>query len=526
MRAFILMALAAGLVGSFGERSTAGVDDAKWDRAVELYKQDFKKKSVAYKKIAIESLPTNDERTIHFIIKDQKLLQSKNWWIRSTAAKRLAHVSIPDLRRILLGYAKDPKKEIREGVIAALGKAKNRLDPPTIIEALNDKTWEVRRMACFAAGAQRIKDAVPKMISMLHSVNPRTGDVVQEGESNSRVHSVLLFNLEEITGQVNFGADLQQWTQYWKRNKHKQLPRPNRFDVGTFAGVELKFNDTFARRGSGPLIIALPMTNKSTNYYIPYFNQWMFVKWIFINLPPIRSFPNVKYNKHGDPEYPVDILVEAFEEMRKKRNVDRMAVLAHGFSTWIAAKYAQKYPDKVSGLIMMNPYASNDTYSYWIDIMRRSGDPDEEFWAKVSSYQIKMTTPKEQNRYSYVVTSSFLKNKADLEISFLQNIWRDPGGSSIAIVPFDIRGDATSRTPALMFFPPKKNRLSGFKDIKRMKKYYTKNITASLKKSTNLPFMEEPALFEKALRAFTNKYLIPDMKKVAAKAAKARDKNK
>ena len=78
--------------------------------------------------------------------------------------------------------------------------------------------------------------------------------------------------------------------------------------------------------------------------------------------------------------------------------------------------------------------------------------------------------------------------------------------------------------PALMFFAPKKNRLSGYKDMKWLKKYYTKNITASLKKSAYLPFMEEPALFEKALRAFSDKYLIPDMKKTSAKAAKEREK--
>jgi pimeloyl-ACP methyl ester carboxylesterase len=506
MRAFILIVLLGGLaVGT-----SAGVDDSKWAQALKLYKEDMAKKSIAFKKRAIEALPTNDERTIHFIIKEAKLLNSKNWWIRSTAAARLARVMIPDLRKKLHAYSTSSNKQIREGVIVALGIAKHRLDAPIILKALDDKDWEVRRMACFAAGAQRIKKAVPKMISMIHWVDERTGKVLQEGESNRRVHSVLLFNLEEIAGKY-FHTDVQQWKQYWERNKDKQNPPPRRFDVGTFGGVELRFNDTFARRGKGPVIIALPQLHKTTNYYIPYFNQWLFVRWIFIDLPPIRSFPDIKFNAHGDPIYPVEILVDAFEEMRKKRNVEKMGVLAHGFSTWIAAKYAQKYPDRVSGLILLNPWATDDTFKKHIDTMMRSGDPDEEFWAKVSSYQIKTNTPLEYERYDYIRTTAWLKNKADMEVYFLKRIWRQPGGSSTGIEAFDMRGDSVSRTPCLMFFSPKKNKLTGYGDMKRLRKFYPRNITAQLKKSAWLPFMEEPQTFEKGLTAFVDKYLNPAM---------------
>ena len=70
---------------------------------------------------------------------------------------------------------------------------------------------------------------------------------------------MLLFNLYEITGKY-FHTDTVQWKQYWERNKDKTLPPVRRFDVGSFGDVKLKFNDTFARKGSGPLVIALPMT--------------------------------------------------------------------------------------------------------------------------------------------------------------------------------------------------------------------------------------------------------------------------
>jgi pimeloyl-ACP methyl ester carboxylesterase len=499
LASFLALLMAAGTL-------FAGVSDAAWKEAQQRYKDDFKKRSIKYKQRAIESLPTNDERTIDFIIKKEKLLNHKDWFVREQACILLSKIKVAELRKKLHSFAKDRDWRVREGVIAALGMSRDRLDPPVIVEALKDKDWHVRRMACFAAGQQRVREAVEPMIAMIHDIDPVSGVVRQEGEQNPRVHGVLLFNLQEITGKY-FGSDVQQWKLYWERNKDKTLPPVKRFDVGTFGDIKLKFNETFARLGSGPLVIALPMTHRTTVYYFPYFNQWNFVQWIFIDLPPINSFPDVQINEHGDPIYPVDILVDAFEDMRKKRNVERTAILAHGFTTWIAAKYAQKYPDRVSGLILLNPYASNETYGKRIDEAKRTGDPDDELWAKVSSYEIKIGSRQEGEQYGYFVASTMVKDQADLELAMLRRIWRDPAGTSIAIPEFDIRGEETSRTPVLMFFAPKTNKLTGYDDINRLKRFYPNNIVVKLRKSTRLPFVEEPEKFEEALRIFVDKKL-------------------
>jgi len=488
----------------------AGVTDSKWKEAEQAFKDDFKKKSIRFKKRAIEALPVKDGRTIDFLITKQKLLSDKDWWIRYTAAERLSKIKTPELRQKLHKFAKNSDKRVREGVICALALGHDKLDPPVILEALKDSSWEVRRMACWAAGQQRVREAVDPMIDMINFVDPRTGRVIQEGESNPRVHSVLLFNLEEIVGKY-FHTDVQQWKQYWERNKDKTLPRVKRFDVGEFGDVKLQFNDTFARKGSGPLVIALPMTHRTTTYYMPYFNQWMFVKWLFINLPPIKSFPDVQYNSHGDPVYPVDILVDAFEDMRKKRNVEKMVLLGHGFSTWIAAKYAQKYPDRVHGLIMLNPYATNETFGRRIDEAKRSGDPDAEFFAKVSRYEIKIGSRIEAEVYDYYRTSAYLarKNRWDLEVGILSRVWIDPNSVSIEIPEFDIRGEETSRIPCLMYFAHKNNELSGFPDKNRLTRYYPSHVVVpGGTKAARLPFMEAPELFEKGLRAFIDKKIL------------------
>jgi len=506
MQKFLLRCLTLAIVAAPLASPVWAQSDSEWEKAVQDFKDDFKKKSIKFKRRAILGLPTNDARTIEFVINKEKLFNSKDWYIRFTAAERLSKIKTPDLRKKLLAYAGHRDKRVRECVIAALAINRDpKLDPPVIVNALQDSTWEVRRAACWAAGQQRVREAVEPMIGMIHEVG-RDGRVIQEGETNVRVHGVLLYNLEEITGKY-FHTDVQGWKQYWERNKDRELPPVKRFDVGNFGDVELKFNDTFARRGSGPLVIVLPQPQKQCTYYMPYFAQWQFCKWLYINLPPVTSFPDVKYNDHNDPIYPVDLLVDAFEEARKKYNVEKCAVLAQGFSCWVAAKYAQKYPDRVSGLMLLNPYASNDTYGKRIDEAKRSGNPDDEFWAKVSSYEIKMATRGESEVYGYFTSSATIQNKSDVELGMLRRVWRDPSATSIAIPPFDIRGENTSKTPALMFFARKNNKLTGYDDIKRLKRFFPRNITVKLKKSARLPFMEEPAKFEEAMRLFVDKYL-------------------
>jgi len=477
-----------------------------WKEIEQAFKTDFKKKSVKYKKMAIDGLPLNDRRTIEFIIEKQKLLSKNDWWIRASAADRLSKIKTPRLRKILHSYATNPDKRVREAVLAALAMSRDKMDPPVILKALKDPSWEVRRMACWAAGQQRVREAVEPMLDMINDIDLRTGKVVQEGEPHPRVHSVLLFNLEEITGKY-FHTDTIQWRQYWEQNKDRTLPPVKRFDVGSFGDVKLKFNDTFARKGKGPLVLCLPETGKTTAYYMPYFNQWMFVKWLFINLPPIRSFPDVEYDD-GDPIYPVDILVESFEDMRKKRKVDKMILLGSEFSTWVAARYAQKYPDHVAGLILIKPLASSETFTRRIDEAMRSGLRDDEFWAKVSRREIKPGTHYERQQLWYFNGTTQIANKSDIEIAILRRVWRDPGATSIVIPQFDIRGEATSKIPTLLWITPKKNKFTNYDDMKRLQKYYRKNITVKQRKSAMLPFMEEPEVFEEALRKFLQKYKI------------------
>ncbi len=515
MRSILMTLLVLAVAARVAGAEEKGASDSEWKEAMQIYKDEHKKPSVRFKKRAIEGLPPTDPRTIAFIIEEEKLLSSKDWWIRITAAEQLSKIRDPDLRKKLLTYAKSSDVKVREGILAALAMSSDRLDAPVIVEALKDSAWQVRRMACWAAGQQRLREAVAPMIDMINWVDPR-GVEQQKGEIHPRVQGVLLFNLEEITGKTEFLNDAGQWRTYWERNKDKTLPKVKRFDVGDFGDVKgMEFNDTFARRGTGPLTIVLPALGQTCVYYMPYLPQWSFVKWLFINLPPVKSFPDNKINEHGDPIYPVDKLVGAFEDIRKKYHAEQMVILSHEFTSWVGAKYAQAHPDRVLGLILISPYAQDDTYGKAIDAAKRSGDLDAEYWAKVASYEAKPATSLESEICAYKSDTWWLaqKNRDDIEIGILRRVWRDPNAVRVQVgggeAKFDIRGEDTSRIPALIYLPGKDNELMAFDDLGRFQRFYPKNvIVKGGDKFAYLPFMEAPDLFEQGLRQFVEKKVL------------------
>jgi pimeloyl-ACP methyl ester carboxylesterase len=517
MRLSLVSLLALSFLVRMADAQDKGAADPKWKEAMQAYKDDFKKKSIRFKKRAIEALPASDVRTITLIIEEEKLLSSTDWWIRYTAATQLAKIRDPELRQKLLTYAKSSDPKVREGIMTTLAISNDPADAPVIVEALKDSAWQVRRMACWAAGQQKVKEAVDPMIAMIHWVD-KAGNERQKGDSHPRVQGVLLYNLEEITGQTQFADDAEQWRTYWERNKDKTLPKVKRFDVGDFGDVKgIEFNDTFARRGTGPLTIALPEQHMTTLYYLPYLSGLNFVRWLYINLPPVTSFPDVKYDD-GDPIYPVEQLVNALEDMRKKYGAEKMVLMGHAFTNWVCAKYAQKFPDRVQGLVFIAPYASNETFGKAIDVALRSGDLDAEFWGKVSSRQIKPASRLENEVYGYYKHSAYLaqKNRDDIELGVLDSVWGDPKGSSIVIPEFDIRGEETSRVPALIYLPGKDNELCAFEDLNRLTRYYPKNVVVKGgDKFAYLPFLEQPEMFEQGLRAFVEKKVDDDPKGMA-----------
>src|SRR6185295_4182832 len=86
-------------------------------------------------------------------------------------------------------------------------------------------------------------------------------------------------------------------------------------------------------------------------------------KLFYIDLPGIESFTGLTASGAAKvPYYPIDKLVEAFEDLRKATKQERFAIMACGFNSWIATKYANLHPKSVSPLVLICPVSSNKAY--------------------------------------------------------------------------------------------------------------------------------------------------------------------
>src|SRR5205085_10256528 len=105
----------------------------------------------------------------------------------------------------------------------------------------------------------------------------------------------------------------------------------------------------------------------------------------YIDLPGTSAFKDLKPGVTGAPEYPIDKLVDAFDELRKVKKQERIAILAHGMAGWVAMRYATKYPKNVSHLILVSTWTSGKA---WADGRQRAelagkqaGDIEAEHYA-------------------------------------------------------------------------------------------------------------------------------------------------
>ena len=122
------------------------------------------------------------------------------------------------------------------------------------------------------------------------------------------------------------------------------------------ADVDLTRDDV----GVGVPIFIFPEFGYSKQMMIPFFGELeRIASCKFIDLPSIDQFRNLP-RAGGMPDYPIDKLVEAFEDERVRTKADKIAIVACGFNSCIAMRYATKYPKHVVGIIFVSPHSSSD----------------------------------------------------------------------------------------------------------------------------------------------------------------------
>ncbi len=301
------------------------------------------------------------------------VLEKGTWYFRSAASETLSKTKDPILLNDLTTHVFEKSERnalIREGVIAALSRTKETGWIADLGKELSDKDWKVRREIAYALRDSTNKSTVDALINRW------------QVETNPLVKNYIRRSLEDVT-KYYLGQDPKRWADWWLKNRDTiNLAAPDEADIKKekeaadkaekeglktverkteTSEVEVVHDDI----GIGVPIFILPEYGYSKDMMIPFFLEIerLGAMLKYVDLPPISKFPNLK-GMGRMPYYPIDLMVEAFEEDRKNElkrqnaKADKVAIIACGFNSWIAMRYATKYPKNVAGLIFIEPSSS------------------------------------------------------------------------------------------------------------------------------------------------------------------------
>lgn len=349
----IILIILAGLAGTAPRPSEAQAPD--WRQA---FSQGIESVNSWERRDAILAVDpqTNDGVGALLNLLAEENIARVDWYVRQTIIERLSQVYEPRARRLLDRGLEVRQDRVREGVILALGLRASAEDLPRIIEATEDRSPRVRRAAALALTHFRgDRSAVDAILAAWE----------EEDEAVSRLGVVCSLALKDMTGHDD-GLDRAHWREWWNRVRERFPNIPDETEAAEpesqhtrVRGVPL----TYSERGDGPIpLLVIPDEQYTTDLYKPWFRAIEDIcRVYYMELPLVNEFdPSVLEPGVADiPYYPVDLLVEAFDELREQLHIERFALMSHGFNAEVAQRYLTLHPDRVSHVIMMGPVSGD-----------------------------------------------------------------------------------------------------------------------------------------------------------------------
>jgi pimeloyl-ACP methyl ester carboxylesterase len=510
----VLFPLAGALAAALAGEETKGANKAEFLKA-------FTGPDTHQGALAIEKL-NPDVKSDYELLK--MVLSRGNWHYRAAAAKVLAKAGNPDVVKDMIESLTEKGEKnpyVRQGMAIAIAKMNDRTLYPELFKALDDKEPRVRRQVAYVLRINKDKGSIEALINRWKE------------EKDPLVCNYIRESLEDITKRY-IGLNQVDWYNWWLANKEK-------FEVGSTdeeaakkaeqEGKKLSEGTTttrdvdvnFVSRGVGVPVIVLPHYGLSKEMMIPFFYEIeRIAKVAYMDNPPISKFKNLK-SVGGIPYYPIDALVEAFEEFRKAQKADRIAIMACGMDSWIAMRYAAKYPKNVVGLIFVAPISSDKEYGAATkrmkDIANKTGDIELEHYALTRTFN---TQTGESTHDEYHKTKNlpkpegedeaihrkdfdlFFNDRMDSLLEQLYPIAYNPPGS-VAIPDFSVAKEGKVGVPVLVV-SGKHSIYTSESDCALVAKQYGAQLV-SFEKSACVPFVEEPQKFNEVVKNFLTKHL-------------------
>jgi len=399
---------------------------------------------------------------------------------------------------------RDPRPKAREAVAWACLLEPDLGNATVLALALKqDADAAVRRAAARALVRFPDRRAVSALIEALGK------------ETDTRTRLRIVETLRSLTPAPCL-LDAAAWSEWWKKNEGdpRFAPADEEPRKGEYEGVKLETRTvapipTKKKGGTPPKpphILVLPAFGFTTEAFGPYLlplRDRAAITWV--RLPGVQELTG--RSGYGDdlPQYPVDRLVRALEAFRASLGIDRFLVLADGASGWIALRYAVLYPDRCSGLILIDTALDKLAYAEALRRGAARGDTNERFVARtlLGETSAHFDEGTLAQLHAIGLAQAFC-DPSDLEIAWLYHRARDPQG--FATVPeISWSRHREVDVPALFVYSAS-SPFSGHVDAERIQRIFPRSMVAPIRETKAMPFIEENAKFHEVIAAFLERF--------------------
>lgn len=446
-----------------------------------------------------------------------RVLRGMAWYERWTAVQVLSQTTDPealDQLREDLGR-RATNNLVREGIALALGLKNDPQFAPVLIEALGDRDPMVRRAASISLRYTPSREGVTALIDAW----------ADEDEFQIWVH--MKASLELITGRY-FGNVVQDWRNWWATAQNTFVPGQQDEEAQRRAqqeGLAPESQSTVVRGvhidytevGQGPPLFVIPEYGYSKLYLETHLLSLADIcRVFFIELPGAVDFPQDQLEASpipNTPYYPIDLLVDALDELRANYHQEKVAILGHGFSGWIAMRYASRHPEHCSHLILVSSYANNRSYGQALDRVvaagREQNDPEMEHWAQSNQFngqdfEYRPTSEQEATALARREFTLHFNTPQDLFLSMIWENIRRPMGS-VCIPDFDCNQEEVANVPTMVMVG-RETLLTDVQDSQELAEHFPVHEMVVCRNSARMPFIEENEFFTRAIQAFFRAY--------------------
>ncbi len=573
-RTFALAAIAAvAMLSAFAVSSEA---DIKRDLAEFKSVWGNRKATNLEKRAAVQALPTGNAELVDIYA---EILESDVWQYRAEVMAKIINESNEDLLAGLEKWLLDEKKsgrapaaaehliwamynnprwatdekwqlsarilrmdkladKAKARMIRELGRWRGRLTIP--LEEIPEKERPEDGKPVYDPQTQtRMRANAKVMVDLL-------GENLENRKANLQLRFLLIDSLEAISGQEH-GDKIDNW-RFWVDNPKPEEPlKPRKADTFSdqFTNVKIE-GHSFVRKTARPTdmeILILPDLGSSEQYWYPYiFELNKTFKCTFVQLPDCSQMPDLETTA-GGYYYPLKQLVETFEERRKQSKQERIGLVAHGASGWIAMQYLLDHPESVAFAIIMQTWSGQNSASQSINQcigdndpawkyygMSRQYDPsgrsgelslndEQRMWAQTGAYRRRWGDPKALEPILY----------SDSFAGLLGHSYRRPiEGGRVFIPKFEFTNDAKGKRVdvPVLFIHGAADPCYVKKDESDYKRAFTKMYWEVFPKAGDTPWAEEPVLFFEAFRKMLDDHDIIEKLKQEAEERKKREAEK